>query len=216
MEQERLNGLAILSIEKAYHASPLLCLKGIFRLARVPSTQNSQRTEEHIQWQTPVTVMLIGQAEEVLCPQGHTALNATQKGRGREMDFSAWVYLSLPSSSQLLFFHPTVHLFTLAILAHCTDCTIYITLHYPHTHKHKYSILALSTQAHEHYLSALFALLSSLTSTLTQPMHTVISVYTPLPVNMFSLCVLFFLLWFYCDLCMYVCELLDDLNFPRD
>src|SRR4029434_6590865 len=52
-------------------------------------------------------------------------------------------------------------LFLLAILAHCTDCTIYITLHYPHTHKHKYSILALSTQAHEHYLSALFALLSS-------------------------------------------------------
>ena len=47
---------------------------------------------------------------------------------------------------------------------------------YPHTHKQKYSILALSTQAHEHYLSALFALLSSWTSTLTQPMHTVISV----------------------------------------
>src|SRR4029434_11239253 len=85
-------------------------------------------------------------------------------------------------------------IFLLAILAPCTDFTIYITLHYPHTHKHKYSILALSTQAHEHYLSALFALLSSLTSTLTQPMHTVISVYTPLPVNMFSLCVLFFLL----------------------
>ena len=99
-------------------------------------------------------------------------------------------------------------IFLLAILAHCTDCTIYITLHYPHTHKHKYSILALSTQAHEHYLSALFALLSSWTSTLTQPIFAhcnicIISVYTPLPVNMFSLCVLFF----YCDLCMYVCEL---------
>ena len=35
---------------------------------------HSQQTEEHIQWQTPVTVMLIVQAEEVLCPQGHTAL----------------------------------------------------------------------------------------------------------------------------------------------
>src|SRR4029434_6306956 len=53
-----------------------------------------------------------------------------------------------------------------------TDFTIYITLHYPHTHKHKYSIFALSTQPHEHYLSALFALLSSWTSTLSQSMHT--------------------------------------------
>ena len=35
MEQERLNGLAILSIEKANHASPLLCLKSIIRLAGV-------------------------------------------------------------------------------------------------------------------------------------------------------------------------------------
>ena len=34
-EQETLNGLAILSIEKAYHASPLLCQKGIIRLAGV-------------------------------------------------------------------------------------------------------------------------------------------------------------------------------------
>src|SRR4029434_7918390 len=67
-------------------------------------------------------------------------------------------------------------IFLLAILAHCTDCIIYITLHYPLTHKHKYSIFALSTQAHEHYLSALFALLSLWTSTLTQSMHTVISV----------------------------------------
>ena len=32
MGQERLNGLAILSIEKANHASPLLCLKGVVRL----------------------------------------------------------------------------------------------------------------------------------------------------------------------------------------
>ena len=30
-----LNGLALLSIEKAYHASPLLCLEGIVRLAGV-------------------------------------------------------------------------------------------------------------------------------------------------------------------------------------
>src|SRR4029434_8925348 len=67
----------------------------------------------------------------------------------------------------------TLSIFLLAILAHCTDCTIYITLHYPHTHKHKYSIFALSTQAHEHYLSVLFALLSSWTSTLPQSMHTV-------------------------------------------
>src|SRR4029434_5867585 len=31
MGQERLNGLATLSIEKANHASPLLCLKGVVR-----------------------------------------------------------------------------------------------------------------------------------------------------------------------------------------
>ena len=31
MGQERLNGLAILSIEKSNHASPLLCLKGVVR-----------------------------------------------------------------------------------------------------------------------------------------------------------------------------------------
>src|SRR4029434_8704329 len=67
-------------------------------------------------------------------------------------------------------------IFLLSVLAHCTDCIIYITLHYPYTHKHKYFIFALSTQAHEHYLSALFALLSSWTSTLTQSMDTVISV----------------------------------------
>ena len=35
MEPERLNGLAILSIEKANHESPLLCLKGIVQLAGV-------------------------------------------------------------------------------------------------------------------------------------------------------------------------------------
>ena len=34
MGQERLNGLAILSIEKANHASPLLCLKGIVSACR--------------------------------------------------------------------------------------------------------------------------------------------------------------------------------------
>src|SRR4029434_5314137 len=31
-----------------------------------PTTHYSQQTEEHIQWHTPVTVMLIGQAEEVI------------------------------------------------------------------------------------------------------------------------------------------------------
>src|SRR4029434_10426258 len=41
-------------------------------------------------------------------PRAIQLYNATQNGR--EMDFSALVYLSLPSS---LFFHPTVHLFTL-------------------------------------------------------------------------------------------------------
>src|SRR4029434_4204313 len=97
--------------------------------------------------------MLIGQAEEVLCPQGHTALQRHAEGEGEGDGLLCMI---------------------LAILAHCTDCTIYITLHYPHTHKHKYSIFALSTQAHGHYLSALFALLSSWTSTLTQSMHTVI------------------------------------------
>src|SRR4029434_5589623 len=75
----------------------------------------------------------------------------------------------------LIIFHPTVHLFTgYTSPLHRLDFTIYITLHYPHTHKHRYSIFALSTQAHEHYLSALFALLSSWTSTLSQSMHTVI------------------------------------------
>ena len=49
------------------------------------------------------------------------------------------------------------------------------------THEHRVrsrarAIFALSTEAHEHYLSALIALLSSWTSTLTQSMHTVISV----------------------------------------
>src|SRR4029434_3889688 len=146
-----------------------------------------------MQWQTRVTVMLIGQAEEVLCPQGHTALQRHAEGEG---EGDGLLCMSLPQSPLLFSFHyipshcPSFYLFTLllAILAHCTVFTIYITLHYPHTHKHKYSIFALSTQAHEHYLSALFALLSLWTSTLTQSMHTVISVYTPLPVNMFSLC----------------------------
>src|SRR4029434_6578733 len=41
-------------------------------------------------------------------------------------------------------------IFLLAILAHCTDCMIYITLHYPLTHKHKYSIFALSKHTHTH------------------------------------------------------------------
>ena len=50
--------------------------------------------------------------------------------------------------------------------SHTHTSTSTLSLHYPHTH----------TQAHEHYLSALFALLSSWTSTLTQSMHTVISV----------------------------------------
>ena len=31
----------------------------ILALCQPPTTQNSQQTEEHIQWQTPVTVMLI-------------------------------------------------------------------------------------------------------------------------------------------------------------
>src|SRR4029434_6849015 len=118
--------------------------------------------------------------------------------------------MSLPQSP-LLFsaLNFSIHTLLLAILAHCTDCTIYITLHYPHTHKHKYSILALSTQAHEHYLCTLCTtFLVNINTDTTSFAHCnicIISVYTPLPVNMFSLCVLFF----YCDstvicVCMFV------------
>src|SRR4029434_2288872 len=85
------------------------------------------RTEEHNQWQTPVTVMLIGQAEKVLCPQGHTTLQRHAEGEG---EGDGLFCMSLP---QLLIFPshcPSFYLFTLllAILAHCTDCSIYITL----------------------------------------------------------------------------------------
>src|SRR4029434_9489475 len=36
-------------------------------------------------------------------PRAIQLFNATQKGRVREMDFSAWVYLSLPSSHLISF-----------------------------------------------------------------------------------------------------------------
>src|SRR4029434_5127155 len=84
--------------------------------------------------QTPVTVMLIGQAEEVLCPQGNTTLQRHPEGEG---EGDGLLYMSLPQSPLLFSSHyiPShCPLFLLAILAHCTDCTIYITLHYPHTH----------------------------------------------------------------------------------
>src|SRR4029434_3452298 len=42
MGQERLNGLAILSIERANHASPLLCLKGVVRQVYCPLAVPSQ------------------------------------------------------------------------------------------------------------------------------------------------------------------------------
>ena len=100
-------------------------------------------------------------------PRAIQLYNATQKGRGREMGL---LCMSLPQSPLLISLYSIpLSIFLLAILAPCTDFTIYITLHYPHTHK--YSIFALSIQAHEHYI---FALLSSWTSTLSQSMHTVI------------------------------------------
>ena len=88
-------------------------------------------------------------------PRAIQLFNATQKGRGREMDFSAWVYLSLPSPSHLISFIIPLSIPLLAILAPCTDLTTYISLHYPHTHTHNNSIFALSTQAQWHYLFAL-------------------------------------------------------------
>ena len=75
--------------------------------------------------------------------------NATQKGRGREMDFSAWVYLSLPSPAHLISSQPHAQTLppTYPALSLCS-------LHFPNTHTH--------TQAQDHYLA-----LPILTSTRT-------------------------------------------------
>ena len=122
--------------------------------------------------------------------------------------FSAWVYLSLPSSSHLIIFHPTVHLFTgytsplhrlyylyhFALSSHTqaqvlNPCTI-------HTSTWTLSLCTLCTTF----------LVDINTDTINAHCNIcIISVYTPLPVNMFSLCVLFF----YCDstvicVCMFV------------
>src|SRR4029434_9741309 len=59
----------------------------------------SDLTEEHIQWQTPVTVMLIGQAEKVLCPQDNTTLQRHAEGEG---EGDGLLCMSL-SQSHLLF-----------------------------------------------------------------------------------------------------------------
>ena len=85
-----------------------------------------------------------------------------------------WIQLvEYSHSNVLVFFHIVVDS-SLSRVIHCKCSSNSPT--WTHFWYFKYSIFALSTQAHEHYLSALFALLSSWTSTLTQSMHTVISV----------------------------------------
>ena len=108
-------------------------------------------------------------------PRAIQLYNATQKGRGREMGL---LCMSLPQSPLLISLYSIpLSIFLLAILAPCTDFTIYISLHYPHTHTrirtlhypHKNmntiscTILTCSTRT-----------LSLWTSTLSQSMHTVL------------------------------------------
>src|SRR4029434_8591799 len=83
-------------------------------------------------------------------PRGIQLYNAMQKGRGREMDFSAGVYLSLPSPAHLISSQPHAQTLppTYSALSLCS-------LHFPNTHKHNNTIFALSTQAQEHYIFAL-------------------------------------------------------------
>src|SRR4029434_6343105 len=112
-----------------------------------PTTQYSQQTEEHIQWQTPVTVKLIRQAEEVLCPQGHSAFQRRAEGEGgrwTSLHESTSVCPPLLISSQP---HAQTLPPTYSALSLCS-------LHFPNTHTH--------TQAQDHYLA-----LPILTSTRT-------------------------------------------------
>src|SRR4029434_4754355 len=111
--------------------------------------------------------MLIGQAEEVLCPQGNTTLQRHAEGEGER---DGLLCMSLPQSpllfsSHLIIFHPTVHLFT----GYTSPLhRLYYLYHFAlSSHTQAQVHFALSTQAQEHYLSALFALLSLWTSTLT-------------------------------------------------
>ena len=95
--------------------------------------------------------MLIGQAEEVLCPQGNTALQRHAEGEG---EGDGLLCMSLPQSALPCSSH--------LISAPCTDFTTYIfctiTLlfalsKHTHTHKHKTTILHYpSSQAQEHYI----------------------------------------------------------------
>ena len=111
-------------------------------------------------------------------------------------------------------------IFLLAILAHCADCNIYITLlfalsNHTHTHKHKITILHYpSSQAQEHYIffgtlhtSSTKSLFTFLLDTDTVQIIALCTIGSDLflyletlCVNMFSLCVCI------CDLCMYVGE----------
>ena len=60
----------------------------------------------------------------------HNSTTPRRRGGG-----GRWTSLHESTSvSPPLYFSIPLSIFLLAILAHCTDCTIYITLHYPHTH----------------------------------------------------------------------------------
>src|SRR4029434_8176597 len=124
--------------------------------------------------------MLIGQAEEVLCPQGHTALQHHAEGDG---EGDGLLCMSLPQSP-LLFsshyipshypftgytspLHRLYYLYHFALSSHTQAQVLYLctilthtststlSLHYPHTHKHKYSIFALSSHTHKYSIFAL-------------------------------------------------------------
>src|SRR4029434_47595 len=120
--------------------------------------------------------MLIGQAEEVLCPKGHTALQRHAEGEG---EGDGLLCMSLPQSPLLFSSHlsPMHRLYHLYILHyHFALCTF-------QTHRH--------TQAQEHYLALsihtstrtlyIFCtihtsstrILSSWTPTLSQSLHSV-------------------------------------------
>ena len=158
--------------------------------------------------------MLIGQAEKVLCPQGNTTLQRHAEGEGEgdgllcmslpqsPLLFSA-LNFSIPLSIFLSFYsftgytsplHRLYYLYHFALSSHTqaqvlNPCTI-------HTSTWTLSLCTLCTTF----------LVDINTDTINAHCNIcIISVYTPLPVNMFSLCVLFF----YCDstvicVCMFV------------
>ena len=153
--------------------------------------------------------MLIGQAEKVLCPQGNTTLQRHTEGEGEgdgllcmslpqsPLLFSA-LNFSIPLSIFLSFYsftgytsplHRLYYLYHFALSSHTQAQVLYLCT--IHTSTWTLSLCTLCTTF----------LVDINTDTINAHCNIcIISVYTPLPVNMFFPMCIVFLLWF-----VYVC-----------